>query len=445
MNKKLRDNCFIRDMERSFDLSVPEMNRIMKDFGREMKKGLAGKNGSLKMLPAYVGRATGNEKGKFIALDLGGTNFRVLELELKGGGNFGAPKVMKFTIDKKHTAGRGEDLFDFIARCIKAFINEEHLNKEAGMKLGFTFSFPMDQKALAKGLLIRWTKGFSASGVKGKDVVGLLRKSLVKEGLGSLLVSALANDTVGTLVACSYREPICDVGIIIGTGTNACYLEKISEIKKLKGFSGLKGNMIINTEWGNFNRLKLTKYDAALDRASRNRGEQILEKMVSGMYLGEIVRLIIEDMAYLRNIDKGIIAPFRERGSFKTEYMSEIEGDTSPGLSIVKRVLKRAGADVSSAEDRNLLKKICAMVSRRGARLSASALAAVICKMDRALSRKHTVAMDGSLYEKHPAFAKNMKRALREIFGSKASRINIKLTKDGSGTGAAIIAAIAGS
>lgn len=52
--------------------------------------------------------------------------------------------------------------------------------------------------------------------------------------------------------------------------------------------------MIINIEWGAFDNekavLPVTAYDNALDVATENPGKQIFEKMISGMYLGEISR-----------------------------------------------------------------------------------------------------------------------------------------------------------
>lgn len=429
--------------KKDFEISVAEMRKIMKGFIGDMEKGLSGRKSSLKMLPAYTGTANGCESGRLIALDLGGTNFRVLELDLKGKRKMGSPRVKKFTIDKKHMTGRGEDLFDFIAKCIRTFISEKGLEDELDLNLGFTFSFPIDQKAIARGLLIRWTKGFSASGVKGKDVVKLLKDALKREDLSSMKVSALANDTVGTLVARSYQDPGCDVGVIIGTGTNACYLERVRNIKKLKD-ADKDGYMIVNTEWGNFNKLRLTEYDMELDRISENRKEQILEKMVSGMYLGEVARLVIKDAAGRGYLSGHIGTSFGKKYSFKTEYMSGIEGDSSKELTAVKRILKKKFRCNLSLEERRLLKDICAAVSRRAARISAASLAAVVSKMDKVLSHRHTIAIDGSVYEKHPTFARNMKSALKDIFGSRASRINIALTKDGSGTGAAIMAAIAG-
>ena len=52
---------------------------------------------------------------------------------------------------------------------------------------------------------------------------------------------ALINDTTGTLIASSYVDPTTRAGIIFGTGCNAAYMEKISDIPKLKN-SGLDPN-----------------------------------------------------------------------------------------------------------------------------------------------------------------------------------------------------------
>jgi hexokinase len=442
--KKNNNLKYINKVEKEFSLSASGMRRMVRDFHSEMKKGLRGAPGSLKMIPTYVDIPTGKEKGLFLALDLGGTNFRVLELELYGGGKTGDPVVRKYVLDKKSIAGPGSELFDFFARCIESFMKDANLSRSGEIKLGFTFSFPIKQTSVASGSLVLWTKGFKATGVVGRDVVGLLNDALRRKGLNNIRVTALANDTVGTLIAKSYSDKNCDVGVIIGTGTNACYREKVSNIKKWRGARVPSGRMIINIEWGNFNKLTRTKYDTALDRNSANPGDQRLEKMVSGMYMGEVVRLVLLDM-----IKRGILFGGREKGCiddpgrFKTEYVSVIELDASSGLKKTDAVLKDIGIKYAVLYDRLLVRNICDIVSRRGARICASALAAVVTKMDAHLSRKHTIAIDGSVYEKHPAFAKKMGEGLKDIFGKKASRIRIELSKDGSGKGAAIIAAVA--
>ena len=405
---------------KAFDIPLSEIRRIIKDFQLEMDRGLSGRKSSLKMIPTYVSRPNGREKGKFIALDFGGTNFRILRLTLLGAGRIGAINVMKFVLAKKHMTGSAEGFFGFIADSVKTFLKKYRLESENELDMGFTFSFPVRQTGAASGSLVCWTKDFDVSGVIGNDVVGLLNDALAKIGVRNVNISALANDTVGTLVAKSYEDETCDVGVIIGTGTNACYPEARA------------GGMILNIEWGNFNKLKSTPYDRALDRNSDNPGEQILEKMVSGMYLGRLAGLLLGEK-------------FRLKDEFKTEHMSIIESDGSKDLSRTGLILKKIGVRNSSFGDRQHVKEICQAVSRRGARISAACIAAIVKKMDPPLSGNHTVAIDGSVYEKHPTFAKSMKAALKEIFGRRSSRVRMALVKDGSGKGAAIIAAAAAS
>src|ERR1700761_8671813 len=55
--------------------------------------------------------------------------------------------------------------------------------------------------------------------------------------------------------------------------------------------------MVVNTEWGAFNNsrshLPSTPFDNSMDRLSINPRFQAFEKMISGMYLGEITRNIL--------------------------------------------------------------------------------------------------------------------------------------------------------
>ena len=59
--------------------------------------------------------------------------------------------------------------------------------------------------------------------------------------------------------------------------------------------------MVVNTEWGAFGNQSeldfiLTKWDREVDRLSINPGKQIFEKMISGMYMGEVVRQVLIDL-----------------------------------------------------------------------------------------------------------------------------------------------------
>ncbi|MDD5440542.1 MAG: hypothetical protein PHS37_10200 [Candidatus Omnitrophica bacterium] len=424
---------YLKRIEHEFRIAPGAAQALIKSFHGEMRKGLARRKSSLKMLPTYVGRPSGNERGTYMAIDLGGSNFRVLLVTLKGGGAMSRPVSAKYRLDKKHITSTGQRLFDFIARAIKDFTCRHKEVADKHVEVGFTFSFPVKQRGIASGVLKSWTKGFSARGVIGKDVVALLKEALSRAGLDDVTVTALANDTVGTMVAGSYRDTDCDVGVILGTGTNACYPDANKD-------------MIINTEWGNFNKLRTTRFDNEVDRSSRNPGQQIFEKMISGMYLGQVCRFIVLDL-----IGRGLLFPekrpaiFSRPYMFTAEHMSLIEEDRSPSLGRVKEFLSSNGLAKNTYDDRALLRQICRMISGRAARLSVAGVLAVITFMDPALRRRHTVAIDGTVFEKYYGFKNMMRQSLKYLGGIRARRIKLALTKDGSGAGAAIIAACADS
>ena len=90
---------------------------------------------------------------------------------------------------------------------------------------------------------------------------------------------ALVNDTTGTQLAVGIDDPTCHVGLILGTGTNACYLENLDAIPKFDGDKSRYSQVIVNTEWGAFGddgKLKpyLTPADEELDKLVKNEGQQ---------------------------------------------------------------------------------------------------------------------------------------------------------------------------
>lgn len=259
------------------------------------------------------------------------------------------------------------------------------------------------------------------------------------------------NDTVGTLIAHAYADPETRIGVILGTGTNAAYVEKVNRIPKWKthyGDASVSTNeMIINIEWGAFDNervvLPITHYDTQLDRATENHGKQQFEKMISGLYLGEIARLVILDFAHTGELFSGKASPsFNQPYAFETSYMSRIERDHSQDLSDTRALLEDLFEQQSSIEDRQLLKTVCELIGIRAARLSAAAIAGVLSKMN-ALNGV-AVAVDGSVFEHYPHFKNRMHDALRELFGISADNISLALARDGSGVGAALIAAVMG-
>ena len=441
---RIKDSEILAYIKESFKVSPDRINKIISNFHSEMAKGLAGDASSMEMIPTFVEMPNGQETGNFIALDLGGTNFRVQAVALSGKGRVRVTAERKFVLRKEDITGTGKQLFDFIADSIKGFMHTNKISRSEKRNLGFTFSFPVEQSNIADGRLLCWNKGFSADNVIGVDVVKLLNAALKRKRINNIKVAALLNDTVGTLVTRAYSDRNCDLGVILGTGTNACYPEKIAGISKWRGLKTASGHMIINMEWGNFNKMPRTFYDEKLDKVSSNPGRQRLEKMVSGYYLGEVTRLILCDLVKRKMLFRGnVFAALAVPYSFKTEYMSYVIVDNSKKLDKVRKLLEKLGIFGSTYRDRKLLKKICKITKRRSACISAAAIAAALNWIDPGLSKRHTIAIDGSLFAKSPGYDIYMIRTLRNLFGNRVNRIKLVLTKDGSGKGAAIVAAIA--
>ena len=139
---------------------------------------------------------------------------------------------------------------------------------------------------MASGVLVKWTKGFSCSGVEGEDVCHLLREAIARRGDVKINVCAILNDTTGCLMSSAWKEANCRIGLILGTGTNACYLEHVSAIGTLdededENVGKVKmEHMVVNTEWGAFGDngeldFCRTKWDRNVDEMSVNPGKQV--------------------------------------------------------------------------------------------------------------------------------------------------------------------------
>lgn len=349
--------------------------------------------------------------------------------------------------------GTTEELFDFIATGLSKFVAKESdkffLPQGWKREIGFTFSFPVKQTSIDSGILIKWTKGFAVSGTAGKDVVACLNAAMERQGL-DMRVSALVNDTVGTLAGARYWDDDVMVAVILGTGTNACYIERTDAIPKLQNVMPGAGNTIINTEWGAFSDgLPLTEFDRDMDDESINPGEQIFEKTISGMYLGEIVRRVLVKMAKVSDLF-GNSFPDRLAIPFvlRTPHLCAMQQDSSDDLGEVKLILNDIiGVKQSSLEARRIIVEACDCIVKRGGRLAGAGIAGILQKMENdskglIFGQRTVVAMDGGLYENYPQYGKYMEEAVVELLGPEDSKhIVVEHSKDGSGIGAALLAA----
>ncbi|XP_074148304.1 hexokinase-3 isoform X2 [Sminthopsis crassicaudata] len=429
-----------------FWLCSEQLKAVQAQMRESMARGLRGEDSSVRMLPTYVcAMPDGTERGDFLALDLGGTNFRVLWVKV-GSRSEGGVKITNrvFSLPESVTQGTGQQLFDHIVDCIVDFQKENNLSGQT-LPLSFTFSFPCRQLGLDQGILLNWTKGFKATDCEGQDVVSLLRAAIRRRQGVELNVVAIVNDTVGTMMSCGYEDPHCEVGLIVGTGTNACYMEELSNVSAVPGDGG---RMCINMEWGAFGddgaalQEFYTPFDISVDQASINPGKQRYEKLISGMYLGEIVRQVLLHLTRLGVLFCGQVFPrLQTKDIIKTKFLSEIESDLERWQ--VRAILEKLGLP-ANCEDALLVREVCQAVSRRAAKLCGAGVAAVVEKIreNRGLAALSvTVGVDGTLYKLHPHFSEQVKDTVRQL----APRCSVRFlpSEDGSGKGAALVTAVA--
>ncbi|KAI4712699.1 hypothetical protein J4E89_002968 [Alternaria sp. Ai002NY15] len=503
-----------------FDFDDNAVNKAVKEFIREMDEGLEKEGTEMSQIPTYVTAVpNGTEKGLYMAVDLGGTNFRVCSIELHGNTTFSLTQSKVAIPRELMVAKTSKELFSFLAKQIEAFLKLHHEEHYAGtlrrregkagepvdeeiFNLGFTFSFPVHQIGINKGMLMRWTKGFDIQDAVGKDVCALLQQEIDELHL-PVKVAALVNDTVGTLMARSYTSPGKTgtlLGAIFGTGTNGAYVEKLDKVKKMSkdtsdgAYDKSTGEMIVNTEWGSFDNslrtLPNSPYDVQLDKDSVNPGIQMFEKRVSGMFLGELLRLALLKLVKDPNVplftdDNSSSndvhsttqihddSPIWKQWGLDTSFLSVCAGDDKPGYQMLRQELNdKYEISAVSEEDAKAVREIAGAIGRRAARLAAVAIAGIVIntgRLDKSSGSATTeqksgiepargdveategdeidVGVDGSLVEFYPNFEKYIREALRAVpeIGAKGEkRVRIGIAKDGSGVGAALIALVAG-
>ncbi|KAJ7644422.1 hexokinase [Roridomyces roridus] len=390
MHTRTQDEEDLPHATKKFTLTPQRMRMIVEAFKETLELGLAKPKQVVPMIPTFVfGWPTGQEKGDILAVDLGGTNLRVCLVTLQGEGKFEITQT-KYRLTEEQKQEDGQKLFDFCAECLKTFVDTNLADENSGLTLkpgeklplGFTFSYPCSQERIDHGELIRWTKGFGAPNTEGHDVADMFRKSLAK------FLTAIINDTTGTLIASAYVNPKTKIAVIFGTGCNAAYMERVGDIPKIKNL-GIddEAAMGINCEWGAFDsfeheHLPRTKYDTVVDETSNKPGEQAFEKLISGRYLGEILRLVICEL-----IDEGVL--FLGQNTYKLEvpyvldtaFLSLMESDPTDELLMIIGIFTHFFAVETTLAERQFFRALAKLIGRRAARLSSCGIAAIVSKM----------------------------------------------------------------
>jgi hexokinase len=128
--------------------------------------------------------------------------------------------------------------------------------------------------------------------------------------------------------------------------------------------------------------LPITPFDNTLDRKSINPRFQAFEKFISGMYLGEITRNVLLHLidAFPPVLFDGFSTPqLNAHYGFDTALMSDVQSAKTSG-EIRKILVDHLGfkPEIISDDDTDVVRWACQMVATRAAKLSGTAVAAVL-------------------------------------------------------------------
>lgn len=421
-------------------LKLPEATllRVMQVFQDEIDRGLREQPSSLQMENTYIPEVPdGTEVGTFLALDLGGTNFRVILIELKQG-TITRQDVKHYHISDELRLGSGEKLFGFLADCVADFVRSKGL-EDKELPLGFTFSFPMVQHSLCSGNLVTWTKSFKCHGMEDQDVVKMLTDALRSRDMDNVRVVVLLNDTTGTLIAGAMLDSRTRIGVIVGTGSNGCYMERASRVQHWETAHVRVHDVAVDIEWGAFGDngcidFIKTEVDRDVDGKSLLAKSFTFEKYIGGKYLGEVVRSALSSLQ-----KKGLLSAAPPTTEMTTAHVSQIEQDNLEGKTErTQQLMLELCQEAITPEDARVVQYVCRIVSNRAAQLVSICIATLLRRMDR---EDVAVAVDGSVFKCHPRLKGLMQKYITLL--APEHKFSLLLAEDGSGKGAALTAAVA--
>ncbi|KAG5984008.1 hypothetical protein E4U55_006373 [Claviceps digitariae] len=438
------------------------------------------------MLPSFSHQLPfGTEQGEYVALDVGGSTLRVAVVALRGREAIVDKQseiisMHSYRIDKNVKNLRGMQFFGWMAEKVRETLAGSccYANSpEKPLPVACAWSFPIEQTSMGGGKLLPMGKGFLADqGLLGEDLGEIIKQACKNQDLHVELRTIL-NDSSACLLSRAYSYTNTRFGLILGTGVNlAAHLPVLGIGKnkfgvRPKGWFSEATHVIVNTELGMFghNILPLTRWDQALTNQHPRPDFQPLEHLVSGMYLGEIVRLILLEAIEKTGIFGGIVPPsLKGQYSLGTDTLSMIASDTSSDLQGASQLFSQRHPSLHrpTTFDLAAIKAISSFVSVRSSALVATCVYTLWdMRLDfeqlyiNSLSglspeRKHVeadldhlqkttvVAFNGSVIENYPGYLASCQRYLNQLVESKEMleyrRIDLVPAKESSLLGAAV-------
>ncbi|MCL2056169.1 MAG: hypothetical protein FWH02_02990 [Oscillospiraceae bacterium] len=275
-------------------LSMRQLEEGTQKFLEEMGRGLSGQ-GSLKMLPAYIDPSVKPDfSKKVIAIDAGGTNLRIALVCLADLANPAIEYFENYPMLGTQGVLTADEFFSRLADKIAPIADKAE-------NIGFCFSFPAQILPNRDAKIIQFTKEVKITGAEGRLVGEGLLAALKAKDLPCNQSVTVINDTVAALLGgvTGTGGRVFDdfAGLILGTGTNTCYVEQNARVKKDPALAGTTGKTLVNLESGGYSGAPRGDIDIAFDNTLEAPGEQMFEKMISGAYQGPLMLCLLKAAA----------------------------------------------------------------------------------------------------------------------------------------------------
>jgi hexokinase len=432
-DKKAVDDFLVKTQMHPDRIDMDSMVNHMMD---DMKRGLNGEPASMEMIPTFIevdSRIPPEEK--VVVLDAGGTNLRGALVSFDSGGK---PLIEDFS--KQPMPGtQGEEVsreefFDSLAALAAPLTGR-------GGKIGFCFSYPTEIYPDKDGRLIRWTKEVMAPEVVGRKIGSDLRDALSERGVANPPEVVILNDTVATVLtgkaASTGRDWGGYIGLILGTGTNTCYLESNASIAKLEGLDPSR-RQVINCESGSFASSFRGEAEKILCSQTELPEFHVFEKMISGRYFGPLVNQTTLLAGESGLFSPGLSASIKSSGEISTKDADNYTHNPSDISNPLTALVRSEG----SAGDAQRLWFLIDALLERAAKLTAGNLAAAVLKGQNGTGplEPTCITIDGTTYYRYYRFQHRVESYLRPFLSSRDRYYETVQVDDAPLIGAAVAA-----
>ena len=386
--------------------SLIDPEKELERFLAEMDRVRGGGEGSLKMIPTFLGDYhPAAVPEKVTVMDIGGTNVRAGIVEMGPEGMTSSAMLTPFL-----TPGLGEEIsaatfFRMIADGVSREKAWKETTAQQGSRLGICFSFAVSPAEQRDAEVAFGAKQINVPDIVGQRIGKSFRRALKSLGRPSDQNITVINDAsaaaLGGRSLPSDRKYGGYLGFIYGTGTNVSYCAKNGET--------------VNVESGAYCSFPAGDIDDAYDRTLIDAGQDRFEKMVSGGYLRGLSDCILGYAAGEGEITESTYLALHEgkAAGLEPKEISAFMGDPY-GNGIISRAC-------AASRDREFLVSLFDLLTLRSARLCSVTITGAMIKAEAGTDpdKPAFITAEGSAFAGQKGFREKLVREMDCLAGQK--------------------------